>query len=135
MGVPAGADGPTGIHRWSVLKKELLLQTLDLPHGLPSKDVIRRVLSALKVDAFQSCIVSWLQSLPEAAKKAAGMSDDEMTHMAIDGKTMRRSHDRAKGLGALHLVMKNKMKNKDRHCDFCPHCSCAIVSCGIVSWR
>ena len=104
MGVLAGADGPTGIHKWSVLKKELLLQTLDLPHGLPSKDVIRRVLSALKVDAFQSCFVSWLQSLREAAKKAAGMSDDEKTHMAIDGKTMRRSHDRAKGLGAMHLV-------------------------------
>ena len=47
MGVLAGADGPTGIHKWAVLKKGLLLQTLDLPHGLPSKDVIRRVLSAL----------------------------------------------------------------------------------------
>ena len=104
MGVLAGADGPTGIHKWAVLKEELLLQTLDLPHGLPSKDVIRRVLSALKADAFQSCFVSWLQSLREAAKKAAGISDDEKTHMAIDGKTMRRSHDRAKGLGPMHLV-------------------------------
>ena len=50
------------------------------------------VLSALKVDAFQSCFVSWLQSLQDAAKKKAGISDDEKTHMAIDGKTMRRSH-------------------------------------------
>jgi predicted transposase YbfD/YdcC len=104
MGVLAGADGPTGIYKWSVLKKELLLQTLDLPFGLPSRDVIRRVLSALKADAFQSCFVSWLQSLRDAAKKAAGISDEERMHMAIDGKTMRRSHDRAKGLGPMHMV-------------------------------
>jgi len=48
MAVLAGAGGPTGIYKWSVMKKELLLQTLDLPNGLPSKDVIRCVLCALK---------------------------------------------------------------------------------------
>ena len=50
MGVLAGADGPTGISRWAVARKDLLVQALDLPHGVPSRDVIRRVLSALKVD-------------------------------------------------------------------------------------
>ena len=63
MGVLAGADGPTGISKWAVAKKDLLLQALDLPHGIPSRDVIRRVLSAVKVDAFQSCFVCWLNSL------------------------------------------------------------------------
>ena len=57
MGVLAGADGPTGISRWAVAKKHLLLQALDLPHGIPSRDVIRRVLPTVKVDAFQTCFV------------------------------------------------------------------------------
>ena len=35
MGVLAGADGPTGISRWAVAKKDLLLQALNLPHGIP----------------------------------------------------------------------------------------------------
>ena len=104
MGVLAGADGPTGISKWAVAKKDLLLQALDLPHGIPSRDVIRRVLSAVKVDAFQSCFVCWLNSLRDAAKEKAGVSAEEKTHMAIDGKTMRRSHNRAKGLGPMHMV-------------------------------
>lgn len=104
MGVLAGADGPTGISRWAVAKKDLLLQALNLPHGIPSRDVIRRVLCAVKVDAFQSCFVRWLNSLRDVAKEKAGVSAEEKTHMAIDGKTMKRSHNRAKGLGPMHMV-------------------------------
>ena len=88
MGVLAGAKGPTGIAKWAVAKKELLQQGLDLPNGTPSRDVIRRVLSAVKVEAFQSSFVSWLNSLFEAAKEKSGVSSTEKTHMAIDGKTM-----------------------------------------------
>ena len=51
-----------------------LVQALDLPHGIPSRDVIRRVLSALKVDAFQSCFACWLNSLRDAAKEKAGVN-------------------------------------------------------------
>lgn len=104
MGVLAGAKGPTGIAKWAVAKKHLLQQGLDLPNGIPSRDVIRRVLSAVKVEAFQSSFVSWLNSLFEAAKEKSGVSSTEKTHMAIDGKTMKGSHDRANGLGAMHLV-------------------------------
>jgi hypothetical protein len=104
MGVLGGADGPTGISRWAVAKKHLLLQALNLPHGIPSRDVIRRVLCAVKVDAFQSCFVCWLNSLRDAAKEKVGVSAEEKTHMAIDGKTMKRSHNRAKGLGPMHMV-------------------------------
>jgi predicted transposase YbfD/YdcC len=104
MGVLAGADGPTGISKWAVAKKDLLLQALDLPHGIPSRDVIRRVLSAVKVDAFQSCFACWLNSLRDAAKEKAGINAEEKNHMAIDGKTMKGSHNRAKGLGPMHMV-------------------------------
>ena len=63
LAVLAGAGGPTAIAQWAVLKQEFLLQVLDLPNGIPSKDVFRRVLMALKPAAFQACFANWLQSL------------------------------------------------------------------------
>ena len=67
MAVLAGAGGPTAIARWAVLKEAFLLKVLDLPHGIPSKDVFRRVLMALRPGAFQACFVTWLTSLKVAA--------------------------------------------------------------------
>ena len=96
-GVIVGCSGPSAIERWAKAKKDWLKQLLALPNGIPSRDCIRRVLSALKPEAFQACFQSWIASL---------VSEDEgmRTMIAIDGKTMRRSHDRAAGLGPLHLV-------------------------------
>ena len=101
LAVLAGAGGPTAIAQWAVLKQEFLLQVLDLPNGIPSKDVFRRVLMALKPAAFQACFANWLQSLRAEATAATGV---EQPILAVDGKTARRSHDRTKGLGALHSV-------------------------------
>lgn len=101
MAVLAGAGGPTAIARWAKIKAEFLVQVLNLPNGIPRKDVFRRVLSLLKPDAFQKCFVSWLQALREKAAEAAGV---DKPIFAVDGKTARRSHDRNKGLGALHSV-------------------------------
>src|SRR6202453_2450160 len=67
MAVLAGAGGPTAIARWAKLKAEFLLQVLDLPNGIPCKDVFRRVLALVKPAAFQRCFVSWLQSLRDDA--------------------------------------------------------------------
>src|SRR3974377_888759 len=99
--VPAGAGGPTAIARWAVMKREFLLQVLDLPNGIPSKDVFRRVLMALKPAAFQACFANWLQSWRAEATAATGV---EQPIRAVDGKTARRSHDRKNGLSALHSV-------------------------------
>jgi predicted transposase YbfD/YdcC len=101
MAVLAGAGGPTAIAKWAKLKAEFLLKVLALPHGVPRKDVFRRVLSLLKPDAFQQCFVSWLQALRAQAAEATGV---DQPIFAVDGKTARRSHDRQKGLGALHAV-------------------------------
>src|SRR5271165_3429648 len=101
LAVLAGAGGPTAIAQWAVLKQEFLLQVLDLPNGIPSKDVFRRVLMALKPAAFQACFANWLQSLRAEATAATGV---EQPILAVDGKTARRSHDRKNGLGALHSV-------------------------------
>ena len=100
LAVLAGAGGPTAIARWAALKQEFLLQVLDLPHGIPGKDVFRRVLMALKPAAFQACFADWLQALRDEAAAETGV---DRPVLPIDGKTARRSHDRRKGLGALHL--------------------------------
>ena len=39
MAVLAGASGPTAIGRWAALKEEFLLNALNLPNGIPRKDV------------------------------------------------------------------------------------------------
>jgi predicted transposase YbfD/YdcC len=101
MAVLAGAEGPTGIAKWAALKAEFLLDALDLPNGIPRKDVFRRVLVLLKPNAFQACFANWLQSLRATAAEATGV---KQPIFAVDGKTLRRSHDRSKGLGALHSV-------------------------------
>ena len=77
LAVLAGAGGPTAIARWAALKQDLLLQVLDLPNGVPRKDVFRRVLMALKPAAFQACFAHWLLSLrtEAAARDRRGAAD------------------------------------------------------------
>ena len=101
MAVLAGAGGPTAIARWAALKEEFLLTALNLPNGVPRKDVFRRVLMTLRPGAFQVCFVNWLTSLRATAAAETGVGQPIL---AVDGKTARRSHDRKKGLGALHSV-------------------------------
>lgn len=101
MAVLAGASGPTSIAKWAAMKQRFLMEVLDFPNGIPGKDVFRRVLMAINPNAFQACFAQWLESLRAAASAAAGI---EQPLHAVDGKTARRSHDRVKGLGALHSV-------------------------------
>lgn len=97
-GVMVGCEGPTAIALWAKTKRDWLRTLLELPHGIPSRDCIRRVLSALKPEAFQQCFQRWI------ADCQSGELDDAQRLIAIDGKTLRRSHDRRAGLGALHMV-------------------------------
>jgi predicted transposase YbfD/YdcC len=101
MAVLAGAGGPTAIAKWAAIKEEFLLKVLKLPHGIPRKDVFRRVLALLKPGAFQACFASWLTSLRAQAAEA---TEIDKPVLAIDGKTLRRSHNHNKDLGALHSV-------------------------------
>lgn len=101
MAVLAGASGPTTIAQWAKYKEAFLLRVLDLPNGVPRKDVFRRVLSLLNPTAFQTCFAAWLTALREQAAEA---TEIDQPVYAVDGKTARRSHDRRKALGALHSV-------------------------------
>src|SRR3954463_14879694 len=103
LAVLAGAAGPTAIARWAKLKEDLLTGLLDLPNGIPGKDVFRRVLMTLKPGAFEACFANWLHSL-RAEAAAAAARGVEQPFLPVDGKTVRRGHDRRQGLGALHAV-------------------------------
>jgi predicted transposase YbfD/YdcC len=66
-----------------------------LPHGIPSHDTFGRVFAAIKPEAFERCFGAWIQAL---AKAKTG----EL--IAIDGKTLRRSFDRANDKAAIHMI-------------------------------
>jgi predicted transposase YbfD/YdcC len=97
-GLVCGCDGPTAIHRWAAHRSDWLRQFLRLPHGIPSRDCIRRLVLMLQPEAFQKCFQAWIQD--------AIRTDDggPARLIAIDGKTCRRSHDAVHGLKPLHLV-------------------------------
>lgn len=101
-GVIAGADGPKAIGVWADANDEWLQQRLELPNGIPSHDTIGRLLAALRPEAFQSCFQTWLKSIGEDWRPSDSPTASEV--IAIDGKALRRSHDRKKGLGPLFLV-------------------------------
>jgi predicted transposase YbfD/YdcC len=97
-GMVCGCDGPTAIHRWAANREEWLGQFLPLPNGIPSRDCIRRLLIALKPEAFQTCFQDWITHAIQPDDSGAGRL------IAIDGKTNRRSHDASQHLGPLHIV-------------------------------
>lgn len=103
-GVIAGADGPVSIEQWAKTQETWLAKYLRLPFGIPSHDTIGRVLEALNPRAFQECFAAWLQLLAQEESDKSQNDAREKRHLAIDGKTMRRSHDRGRGLGPLHMV-------------------------------
>jgi len=94
LAVICGAEGWVDIEAFGKAKEEWLKTFLALPNGIPSHDTFGRVFARIDAQQFEQCFLSWVQSLNE---KISGV-------VAIDGKTVRRSHDRAKGKKALHLV-------------------------------
>jgi predicted transposase YbfD/YdcC len=93
-GVICGAEGWVEIAEFGKEKESWLKTILDLPNGIPSHDTFGRVFSLLDPTKFEECFFQWVQSI---STKVEGV-------IAIDGKTVRRSHDQAKGKKALHMV-------------------------------
>ena len=67
LAVLAGAAGPTAIARWARFKEDLLVGILDLPNGIPGKDVFRRVLMTLRPAAFEAAFNAWIARLRDEA--------------------------------------------------------------------
>jgi predicted transposase YbfD/YdcC len=99
-GVLCGCDDFVEIQEFALSKEDLFRRFLELPNGIPSHDTFRRVFQAVCPLTLQRCLIDWLQGLRQTAKAAAGVGEV----VAIDGKTLRRTFDRARELAALHLV-------------------------------
>jgi hypothetical protein len=91
----SGADGWTGVETFAKAKRAWLLTFLELPDGIPSHDTFRRVFRLINPAQFAACFRQWSTAV-------ATLLPDEI--IAVDGKTLRRSYIRSKGLAALHLV-------------------------------
>ncbi len=95
LAVVCGADTWVEVEQFGKEKRGWLGGFLALPHGIPAHDTFGRVFAALAPVQFEGCFAAWVQAV-------ARLTGGEV--VAVDGKVVRRSHDRAGGKAALHLV-------------------------------
>jgi predicted transposase YbfD/YdcC len=92
--VVSGADDWVAIALYGEQKLTFLRRFLPYKHGTPSHDQLGKLFAALDKEQFQQCFINWVTALRQAIKGV----------VAIDGKTLRRSFDKAGKKGAIHMV-------------------------------
>jgi hypothetical protein len=90
----AACDDYDDILEWGQAHLAFLRRVLPYHHGLPCADWLRVLMNRIDPDLFAACFTSWVREL----------RPDAPDLIAIDGKTSRRTHDRAAGQQALPLV-------------------------------
>jgi predicted transposase YbfD/YdcC len=93
--VVSGADDWVAVAEFGQNKIDWLRQFLALPHGIPSHDTFGKVFARICPNQFSQCFLDWVQQVFE-------VTDGQI--IPIDGKTLRRSHDRSGGKAAIHMV-------------------------------
>jgi predicted transposase YbfD/YdcC len=94
-GVLCGADSWVGIETVGKAKEKWFRQFLELEHGIPSHDTFGDVFAKIESEAFQKRFIQWVERVFRVTPGQV---------VAIDGKTLRGSHDGTIGKGAIHLV-------------------------------
>src|SRR4051812_3744609 len=95
--VIAGAESWPAVAAYGRAKHDWLARHFRLPNGIPSHDTFRRVFCLLDPQAFQLSFAAWVAAL-------ADVGVGTRRAIPIDGKTVRRSGRRGRGLAPLHLV-------------------------------
>ena len=90
-----GADGWVDVERFAKSKWDWFRQYLELPHGVPSHDTFGRVFARLDTGEFLTAMHQWVDQF-------AGSLRDR--GIAIDGKTLKGSFDRAADQSPLHTI-------------------------------
>lgn len=90
----ASCDDFDDIAAWGEAHLEFLRRFLPFYHGVPGARWLNILMNRIDPELFSACFMGW----------ACTMRQDAPTLIALDGKTSRRSHDRAQGKAALHLV-------------------------------
>lgn len=91
----AGADTWEDVANFGQAKHEWFNTFLELPNGIPSHDTFNRVFARLDPQEFQAGFLSWI-------KAVSSLLGGQV--IAIDGKILRRSHDRGIGQAAIDMV-------------------------------
>ena len=97
MASVCGCDDAEAMQAWGEAHQDWLAAFLPMPHGTPTQDVFLAVFSALDPEAFSAVFRAWAELLAQRLKTGS-------KHIAVDGKTSRRSFDSASGKGPLHTV-------------------------------
>ncbi len=95
VAILCGAEGCKDIQRFGESKLEWLRKYRAFKQGIPWRHTIARIIGSLSPDNRLDCFVSWLNSVREKQGHE---------HLAIDGKTLRRSHHNGDKMTALHLL-------------------------------
>jgi len=94
-GVIANCDSWQDIETFARKRHDWLKRFLALPNGIPSHDTLERLFNHLDPVALQRCLLAWLHEISGSLN---------LPHIAIDGKTQRRSGSPKRGLDALQIV-------------------------------
>jgi len=89
------ADTWTDVELFGQSKEQWFRKFLELPHGIPSHDTFSRVFALIDTEQFQESFRDWIAAVEER-------TGGEI--VALDGKQLRRSHDKAKGKKAIYMV-------------------------------
>jgi len=95
IGVMAGAQSFEEMEDFGNIHEQWLKKYFALENGIPSHDTINRVFKSLNPSEFQTSFLKWTQSIKELLPESI---------VPIDGKTLRGSHQRSKGIKGLHVV-------------------------------
>ena len=93
--VVAGADTYEQIENFGKKRKKWLSKFLALPCGIPYHDTFGRIFERMNPNEFQNCFMHWIGYVTEQTKGQV---------IAIDGKTLRRSHDKSNDKKAIHMI-------------------------------
>ena len=93
--IVCGADNWVDVEAFGEAKLEWFRRFLPLPNGIPSHDTFGDVFARLDPEEFRACFLSWVQAVMRVTRGQV---------VALDGKTVRRSHARRLGKSAIHMV-------------------------------
>ena len=91
----SGADSWIHVAEYGRSKESWFKEFLFLDNGIPSHDTFGRLFSRLDPQEFQKFFSRWVQDISKSITNKT---------VAIDGKTLCGSHDRANGKKAIHMV-------------------------------
>lgn len=101
--VLTGAETWIEIEQFGNVRLAWLRRFVALKNGIPSHDTFGRVFSLIDPQEFGARFLNWVQEVCRTSKNRL---------VAIDGKTVRRSHDKNAGKEAIHMVSAWAVENR-----------------------